>query len=51
MDSRTFSAVTLFNIDNEGKLVDKYPDNKCQITCTYDPSGISVRIIPGKCNS
>lgn len=28
MDSRTYSAVTVFNIDNEGKLVKKYPDSK-----------------------
>lgn len=52
MDSKTFNSVTVFNIDNDGKLVNKYADNKCQITCTYDPSGISVRIIvPGKFDS
>lgn len=48
MDSRTFNGVTVFNIDQAGKLVDKYPECKAQITCTYDPSGISVRIAPGK---
>ena len=48
MDSRTFSAVTVFNIDNDGKLVDRYPGCKCQVTCSYDPSGLSVRIVPGE---
>lgn len=49
MDSRTFSAVTVFNIDNAGKLVEKYPaDCKSQVTCSYDPSGLSIRILPGE---
>lgn len=48
MDSRTYSAVTVFNIDNEGKLVDKYADCKSQVQVSYDPAGLSVRIVPGK---
>lgn len=48
MDSKSFSAVTVFNIDNAGKLVDKYGGTKAQVICGYDPAGLSVRIVPGK---
>lgn len=49
MDVKEYSSVTVYNIDNAGKLVDKYAGRKCQVRCSYDPAGLSVRIIPGKC--
>lgn len=48
MDSKTYFAVTVFNIDNSGKLVDRYAGSKCQVICSYDPAGLSVRIVPGE---
>lgn len=45
MEENVFFAVSVFNIDNEGKLVQRYASGKCQIKCQYDPAGLSVRVV------
>lgn len=49
MDVKEYLSVVVYNIDNAGKLVDRYAGKKCEVRCSYDPAGLSVRIIvPGK---
>lgn len=50
MDENVFSGVSVFNLDNAGKLVERYPSAQSQLVCSYDPAGMSVRVVPGECD-